>query len=395
MTLDEEPAWALPASLRERLRELRHDLHRHPELGATEHRTKDVVRRFLGDCGLEAIDCTATGLFVDFESRRRDGPKVALRADLDALPMTEETPLSYRSVHEGVAHKCGHDGHTAILCGVAATLADGASELRGDVRLIFQPDEEGHCGGGAVPMIEAGVLRGVDEIFGLHNWPGFPVGEVRVAPGPVMASVEDFEILLEGVGGHAAEPQNACDPVLAGSNLVQALSSLGTRERGLAGGAVVQITQFHGGEVDNVIPAHAKLRGTIRTVDPLAAGRLRGRIAETATAICGAFGVTPIVRTLRGYPVLMNSDSCASRVRQAATSLLGSDRVSTEGLPLAASEDFAYFSEKVPGAYFFLGAGDPVGATPGCHHPDFDFDDRLLDLGVTLFVDLVRESSAS
>lgn len=376
------------SELLQRLRALRRDLHRHPELGFEEHRTQGVVRAFLDRLGIDSRACAGTGLVADLGSDRA-GRTIALRADLDALPMPEHTELPHRSVHDGRAHKCGHDGHTAILLGAAALLA--GTELRGRVRLLFQPAEEGVRGGGARVMLAEGALAGVDEVYGLHNWPGFPKGEVRVAAGPVMAAVQTVRIQLHGEGGHGSEPERCRDPIAAAAQCVTALYSIPARNVGHRGGVVLSVCSLQAGTTHNVVPRTATLLGTLRSFDREVGARVVARIHEVVRGIASAMGVACEVEVEPGYPVLVNDAACAGHVADAARTVLGAGGVSDAGLPLAAAEDFAYFTESVPGAYFFLGAGAPVGTTPSCHHPDYDFDDDLLDTGARVFARLALD----
>ncbi|MCA9655366.1 MAG: amidohydrolase [Myxococcales bacterium] len=382
-----------------RLREIRHDLHQHPELGFEEHRTQGIVGAWLREHGYQPRDCAGTGLVADLHPQADpDAPCIALRADLDCLPMHEATDLPYRSVHEGRAHKCGHDGHTAILMGVAARLAAQRERLAGNVRLLFQPAEEGVRGGGARVMVAEGALAGVAEVYGLHNWPSFPRGHVRVRSGAMMADARRLEIVVHGTGGHASEPERCRDPIVAAAHLVVALQTVVSRGVGSHGGAVVSICRVAAGDAHNVIPDRAELWGTVRTFDPAVTERVLERIEEVATGIAAAFGVRVELLPPEGYPLLVNAPRCADAVRRVAERVVGPSRVGDEGLPLGAGEDFAYLAQAVPGAYFFLGAGDPAGTTPGCHHPDFDFDDELIPLGIEMFLGLVddrlRELSA-
>lgn len=376
---------------------IRHDLHRHPELGFAEHRTQAKVRTFLEALGYRPRDCAGTGLVADLHADDHHDPGaparrcIALRADLDCLPMSETTPLPYRSVHEGRAHKCGHDGHTAILLGVAAVLARHRDRVPGNVRLLFQPAEEGVDGGGARVMVAEGALAGVDEVYGLHNWPTFPHGELRVKAGPVMARARELDIVVEGKGGHGSQPQVCRDPVVAAAHIVTALQTVVSRGLGSDGGGVVSICRFAAGSAHNVIPERAELGGTIRSFDPAVDRRLLERIEEIVRGVAAAFGVAARLSVSEGYPVLVNHERCTSAVRAVAERVLGAERVGDAGLPIAGGEDFAYLAQAVPGAYFFLGAGRPGQDTPGCHHPDFDFDDSLIPTGMRMFLGLVHD----
>jgi amidohydrolase len=390
------PRLDLDADLREltpKLREIRQDIHQHPELGFEEHRTQRLVQQWLEGLGYEPRTCADTGLIADLHPERASEGTIALRADLDALPMHEETDLAYKSQTPGVAHKCGHDGHTAILLGVSALLRRHAEHIDRNVRLLFQPAEEGVDGGGARRMVAQGALDDVSEVYGLHNWPGFPKGQVRVRRGPTMAQVYEFETLIRGKGGHGSQPQVCRDPIVAGAALVSSLQTLVSRAIGSADNAVVSVGAFNAGEANNVIPSNALIRGTIRCFDAQVGARIAKRFEEICEGIALAHEVSISPGLESGYPVLVNEDSCAERVRRVAAELLGDRQVHDAGLPLAASEDFAYFTRERPGAYFFLGAGSgtPDAPTPGCHHPDFDFDDDLLGLGMRMFMGIVTD----
>lgn len=379
------------AALLPRLREIRHDIHQHPELGFEEHRTQAAVVEWLEALGYQPRPCAGTGVIAELHAEPKAGRRIALRADLDCLPMTETTDLPYRSVHDGRAHKCGHDGHTAIMLGVAALLAKHREQIAGNVRLLFQPAEEGVRGGGAKVMVAQGALDGVDEVYGLHNWPPFPLGHVRVCPGPLMAQTRELDITITGKGGHGSQPEVCRDPIVAGAHLVTALQSVVSRGVGSDGGAVLSICRFSSGDTHNVIPDRATLEGTMRSFDAALTDRMVERVRAIAQGTAAAFGVEIDVELSEGYPVLVNDPACAEAVARVAERLVGPERASTEGLPIAGAEDFAYLTQATAGAYFFLGAGVPGADTPGCHHPDFDFDDRLIPLGIEMFMGLVKE----
>lgn len=380
------------AELVPRLTALRQDLHRHPELGFEEVRTQGIVMEWLRELGFEPRKCASTGVVADLRPDRSDQARtLALRADLDCLPMPETTDLPYRSVHEGRAHKCGHDGHTSILLGVASVLARGREEAPANIRLLFQPAEEGVRGGGARVMVEEGALSGVGEVYGLHNWPGYPRGEVRVRAGATMAQVHTFEIVIVGVGGHGSQPQLCKDPIVAGSHLVSALQTIVARELGYEGGAVVSVTAFLAGTTVNVIPATARLLGTIRTFEPHITRKVIQRFQDIVRQVGKTFEVEMRLDLTVGYPVLESDAGCAAAVERVAARVVGPDRVSGRDLPMAGGEDFAYFAAARPGAYFFLGAGKEGEQTPVCHHPDFDFDDALIPLGIQMFLGICED----
>ncbi len=384
------------AALNAQLREIRHDIHRHPELGFEETRTQAKVRAWLTERGYSPTTCAETGLVADLHPERHGaGPTIALRADLDCLPMQEHTDLPYRSTHDGRAHKCGHDGHTTILMGVADLLARARDAIPLNVRLLFQPAEEGVRGGGAKVMVAEGALAEVTEVYGLHNWPGYTKGHVRVIAGPTMAQVKNFSVELVGVGGHASQPQRCRDPLVAGAHLVTALQTVVSRGLGYEGGAVVSVTVFSAGDTVNIIPERARLQGTIRSFSAETTARVLERMRELVSGTGAAFGVDATLELDAGYPVLINDADCAAVVHRVAERLVGAERVSDAGLPMAGSEDFAYFAQQAPAAYFFLGAGREGEQTPGCHHPDFDFDDDLLPLGIEMFLGIVRDRVAA
>ena len=377
--------------LRGKLVEIRHDIHQHPELGFAEHRTQGLVRDWLQQHGYAPRACAKTGLVADLHPDRvGKGKTIALRADLDCLPMPETTDLPYRSVHDGCAHKCGHDGHTAVLMGVAAILAEHRDRIAGNVRLLFQPAEEGVDGGGAKVMVAEGALQDVSEVYGLHNWPPFPKGRIAVRAGAMLAQTYTVRFLVRGVGGHGSEPQRCRDPIVAASHLVVALQTAVSRGLGYAGGAVVSIGKFAAGTTDNVIPETAELLGTIRTFSEQVSERVLARVREIATGTASTFGVTIDVDVLDGYPVLVNDPACADAVARVGRTVVGDEHVTDEGLPIAGGEDFAYFAKAIPAAYFLVGSGEP-GGSPSCHHPDFDFSDAIIPTAMSMFLGLVDD----
>ena len=375
------------------LRQIRRDIHKHPELGFEEVRTQALCRAWLEARGYAPRVCAETGLIADLDADAR-GPVIALRADLDCLPMHEPTDIAHRSVYPGKAHKCGHDGHTAILLGVADLLARYREEVGGNVRLLFQPAEEGVRGGGAKVMVAEGALAGVAEVYGLHNWPGFPKGQVHVKAGAMLAQVHTLKLTIFGKGGHASQPQMCRDPIVAGAHLVSALQTVVARGLGYTGGAVLSITQFSSGTTHNVIPDTAQLQGTVRSFDPAVGERVLARLREVVEGTAASFGVKIDLEVEAGYPVTSNDPRCAAAVARVAVAQLGAARVSEQDLPCAGGEDFAYLAQAVPGAYFFVGAGRDGEDTPVCHHPDFDFDDDLIPTGIGMFLGLVRDRLA-
>jgi amidohydrolase len=304
--------------------------------------------------------------------------------------MPETTDIPHRSVHDGRAHKCGHDGHTAIMLGVAAMLGRVRDRIAGNVRLVFQPAEEGVDGGGGKRMVAEGAMVGVDEVYGLHNWPPLPRGTVAVRPGPVTAQTHWLSLTVHGKGGHASMPEVCRDPIVAASQIVVALQSVVSRGLGYDGGAVVTIGRFTAGTTDNVIPDFAELEGTVRTFHPDVTQRVLERIREIVSGTAAAFGVRAELQLEPGYPSVINAAPCADAVRRVAQAVVGEAATTSDGLPIAGGEDFAYLAQAVPGAFFFVGTGDGE-STPGCHHPDFDFDDRIIPIGVEMFLGLVDD----
>jgi len=378
-------------ALQPELREIRHDIHKHPELGFQEERTRDLIVAFLKRHGYSPQVLAETGVIADLHPDRVGKTKtIALRADIDCLPMPETTDLPYRSVHDGCAHKCGHDGHTAVLLGVAALLAQHRDSVAGNVRLVFQPDEEGTVGGGAPVMIREGALRDVAEIYGLHNWPPLPRGKLAVRPGPMLAHVHNVALEVRGLGGHASEPQRCRDPIVAAAHMVTALQTAVSRGLGYDGGAVVSITKFDAGTTNNVIPDVAMLEGTIRSFEPAATERVLERVREIVAGTASALGVQAKLDLEEGYPVLLNDPMCAAAVQRVAEGVFGPDNVGDDMLPIAGGEDFAYYGREIPSAYFLVGAGEP-GGSAGCHHPDFDFNDAIMPTAMAMFVGLVHD----
>ncbi len=375
-----------------KLREIRHDIHQHPELGFEEMRTQALVKEWLLAHGYSPWVSAETGLVTDlFPDRVGKQTTIGLRADMDCLPMQEDTPLPYKSVHPGKAHKCGHDGHTTIMMGVAAILSKYREQIPGNVRLLFQPAEEGVRGGGAKVMVAEGQLNPVEEVYGLHNWPGMPKGMVTVKSGPLMAQVHTFYIELTGVGGHGSQPQLCRDPIVAGAHLVTALQTVVSRGLGYEGGGVLSVGSFHAGKAENVIPGTTKLSGTIRSFHEADTERILERLKEIVSGIEPMFSVKAELKVVTGYPVLINHPGCTEVVQRAAQEVVGAEKVSDLGLPMAGGEDFAYMAREKPGAYFFLGAQKPGENTPVCHHPDFDFDDDLIETGGHIFLGIVAD----
>ena len=372
----------------------RHDLHTHPETAFAEHRTGELVAQLLESFGI-AVDrgvarTGVIGTLVGSKSggSKPGGPAIALRADMDALPIQEKNGFPHASAHEGRMHACGHDGHTAMLLGAAKYLAE-TRNFAGTIHFIFQPAEENE--GGARLMIEEGVLDRykVDSVYGMHNWPGLPAGQFAIRPGPMMAAFDIFEITITGRGAHAAMPHLGIDPVVAAAQIVTGLQTIASRNIHPLEGAVVSVTQIHGGDTWNVIPDSVVLRGTTRSFDPAVRDMIEPAIRRIAEGICASLGAGMAMRYERRYPPTVNSAAEAERAAATAAVLVGGDNVRRDLLPSMAAEDFACFLEKRPGAYIWIGSG--AGADQAMlHNPHYDFNDEILALGASYWARLAE-----
>lgn len=361
----------------------RRDLHRNPELSLQESETAAKVAAELRALGYEVrTGMGAHGMIADLIGPVA-GPTVALRADMDALPIQEETGLPFASEKAGVMHACGHDAHTTMLLGAARLLAEQKDKLRGRVRFIFQSAEE--INAGARLMVEAGVLDGVDEIYGLHNLPTLAAGKVATRYGSLMGSVDRIDIALEGKGGHGAIPDQTIDPVVAGSAIVMGLQTAVSREISPFSPVVVTIGKLHAGDAYNVIPHRAELTGTIRTFHPDVQRTMQERIERLAGSIAEAYRCKAKVTYTEMSPVLVSTDACVAHVEQVTDALIGRDN-RVEAAPTLAGEDFAIYLQQVPGCFFWLGSGPQEGAEQafGLHHPKFTLHEECLPLGASL-----------
>jgi amidohydrolase len=362
----------------------RRDLHRHPELAYREVRTAGIVARRLAAAGYEVRTGVAeTGVVGTLRGGGGDGPTLLLRADMDALPIQEECTHDFVSTAPGAMHACGHDGHVAIGLAVAERLARSRDRWGGTVRYVFQPAEEG--GGGALRMVEEGVLEGVDLALGLHLWLGLPSGVVGVVEGPMMASSRDFSVSIQGRGGHGAIPHETVDATLVAAHLVVALQSIVSRNVSPLETAVLSVGSVQAGLAPNVIADSAELHGTMRAFSEEVAGEIRERIGTLADGVSRAFGARAEVRFgERAYPATVNDPAVAERVRAAAVEVVGDDSVVTgDRVRTMAAEDFSEFIARVPGCYFFVGArNDEIGAIHPHHSPHFDICESALPVGV-------------
>jgi amidohydrolase len=379
--------------LKKDMTEWRRDLHAHPELGFKEERTSDVVAEKLESFGIPINRGLAKTGVVGSITRGNSKRAIALRADMDALPMQEKNSFAHKSKHDGKMHACGHDGHTAMLLGAAKYIAD-AGDFKGTVHFIFQPAEEG--GGGGKVMVREGLFKKFpcEGVYGMHNWPGMEAGVIGVRAGPMLASADFFSITITGVGGHGAMPHRANDPVVVGAEMVSALQTIASRSADPVDAVVVSVTQFHAGSAGNVIPDEAKLSGTCRTLSAEARDMVEERIRAIVKGVAEAHGVKANVGYHRGYPVLINTADETERARRAAAKVVGDDKVVVDPPPEMGAEDFAYMLQEKPGSYIWLGNG---GAAGGCmlHNPNYDFNDDVAPIGASYWVSLVEQELAA
>jgi amidohydrolase len=310
---------------------------------------------------------------------------VALRGDMDALPIAERSTLDYCSTNPGVMHACGHDGHTTILLGTVRALARHRDRIKGTVRFLFQPSEENVRG--AESLCAAGAMDEVDAVFGLHGWPVLPVGKIGILAGPMMAGVDDFDITIHGRGGHAGYPHIAVDPIVIGAQLVSALQGIISRETDPLDPAVISVTQFHAGATHNVIPELALLSGTIRTLSAGSRERLPRRVEEIAQAICAGAGAQCTVSIIKGSPPVVNDENATAMVGRVGVDMLGDESVVALKRPSMGAEDFAVYLGHSPGAFFRLGLGD----VSGLHTPTFNFADSAIPVGVEMLSSIALE----
>lgn len=374
-----------PARELETLVATRRDLHQHPELGFEETRTADIVFQRLAGLGLSPRRGVGrTGVVVDWAAQR---PRILLRADMDGLPLQEESGAAYSSQEPGRMHACGHDGHVSIALAVAARLAQTVEP--GPFRLLFQPAEEG--AGGALACAGDGVLEGVGSAFGLHLWNQLPVGVIGVNRGALMAAVDEFSIEVEGPGGHGAAPHETADPIIGAARIVEALQTVVSREISPLDSVVVTIGSIHGGSAFNVIPSLVRMTGTARSFTESAGKALPEKMERVVRGTAEAAGVRARLHYRRVNRATVNNPEMAELVIEAASRLLGSDNVETDTRTLG-GEDMSVFLDRVPGCFFFVGSAPPGGHRPH-HSPRFDFDERALAIGTALFEAVAREAA--
>ncbi len=356
----------------------RRELHAVPELSFKEFETSRYLVERLDALSPDRLEAgvAGTGIVADVKGAR-PGQAVLVRADIDGLPIQEAGELAFRSTHRGVMHACGHDAHMAIALEVARVLAERRAELSGMVRFVFQPAEE--RAGGAAPMIEAGVLDGIDRVIGLHVWSELPVGQVSVRAGAMMAAADMFTLTIRGLGGHGAQPQFAVDAVVIAAQIVNALQTLASRETAPAAPIVITLGSVHGGTAANIVAGEVVIQGTLRTLDPALRTHVVRRIAELAEGIATAMRGHCEFKLESAAPPVINDGPVAAMVADAARGVVGEGAV-VAFEPLMVGEDFAYFLQARPGCFFLLG-GAPEGPRVGHHTPEFRIDERCLSIG--------------
>ena len=377
------------AAMHEEMTEWRRDIHAHPETAFEEVRTSDLVAAKLQQWGIEVHRGFAkTGVVGVLKGRGSGGRAIGLRADMDALPMTEENDFPHKSTVPGKFHGCGHDGHTTMLLGAAKYLSQ-TRNFDGTVHFIFQPAEEG--GGGGRVMVQEGMFERFpcDEVYGLHNWPDLPIGHAGIRPGPIMAATDQFDIRINAHGGHAAMPHKCVDPVVIAAHLITAFQTLVSRRTDPVDSAVISVTQVHAGSAYNVIPGEATMCGTVRSFTQETRRMIRDAMKELVESMAATFGAEGSFVFHEGYPPTVNHARETAIFAEVAGEVLGVDKVNRNVDPVMGGEDFAYMLNERPGAYLWLGqAGEPNACS--VHNPRYDFNDEILPIGASLFATLVE-----
>ncbi|MDI6834424.1 M20 aminoacylase family protein [Ciceribacter thiooxidans] len=370
----------------------RRHLHQHPEILYDVHETAAFVADKLMSFGCDIVETGIgrTGVVGIIKGREGDGPVVGLRADMDALPIVETSGKEWASLTPGKMHACGHDGHTAMLLGAAKHLAE-TRNFKGSVAVIFQPAEEG--GGGGLAMVKDGMMErfGISQVYGMHNSPGLPLGHFATRKGSIMAAADEYEVLIHGRGGHAAQPHKTIDPVLVSAHAIIALQAIASRETDPLKSVVVTVATIHGGDASNVIPNTVKLTGTIRTLLPETRDYAERRLSEVVNGIALTFGARAEVNYRRGYPVTFNHEGETDFAVEVMRKVAGVKSVETDLAPLMGAEDFSYMLESRPGSFVFIGNGDSANL----HHSSYDFNDEAIPYGISYWVTLAETALAA
>ncbi|MDG0985972.1 MAG: M20 family metallopeptidase [Paracoccaceae bacterium] len=366
----------------------RRHLHQNPELGRDCYKTAKYIQERLKEFGITEIHTgyASTGIVAIIEGKA-SGRTIGLRADMDALPIKENTGMSYSSKNEGVMHACGHDGHTTMLLGAARYLSE-TRNFSGRVALIFQPDEE--ATGGAEAMVEEGILEefNIEEVYALHNTPSHDVGVMYTRPGPIMAGADSFTVEIQGKGGHAAYPHEVKDPIVAAISIAQSFQTIVSRNNIPSDDLVISITQVHSGTTDNVVPEIAYLNGTVRTFDLSVQEMVIKRMEKIISGLAMSFEVNAKLNYQKGYPPTINHEESTNFAIGVAEDVCGSDKVLSSVAKEMGAEDFSYMLQKRPGAYLFMGIGDGAGL----HNPNYDFNDAAAPVGASFFARLIEKA---
>ena len=374
--------------LNEEVIELRRDFHQHPELGFEEFRTSQKVIEYLQQLGLEAKQITKTGVVATLYGKQ-PGPTAMLRADMDGLPVQEENEVSYKSLNPGIMHACGHDGHTAMLLTAAKILCRYREKLSGNVKFVFEPNEENVA---ALQMIEDGVLQdpNVDACFGIHLWSTLESGKMAITPGPVMAGMNHFDLIIKGKGGHTATPQNSVDPILTAASVIQAVQAIQTREISVLQPTIIMFGQIEGGTASNIIPDKVTLKGTMRFLHDIEEDEEEGpaqRFERIAANTCRAHRADYQLDFVSGHPTLVNDRALTEVVKLVARKVLDGSTDKIVAYISLAGEDFSEFAARVPGVFYFIGSGNREKETDFPHHHSrFNIDEDVLQLGVEMHV---------
>lgn len=369
--------------------EIRRDIHQHPELGFKEHRTSLKVTNWLERCGIKFDRVAETGI-VGLLHGGEHGKTVLLRADMDALPVTEDTGVPYESASPGIAHACGHDGHTAILMGAAKVLSELRNDMRGNVKFVFQPAEEG--GGGGEKMCQENVLENphVDAAFALHGWPDLLVGQIGLKYGVMMANADRFEVTVYGKGGHAARPHKAIDPIVMAAQVIDGFQTIVSRRKNPLAPAVITVGRIQGGSTHNVIPDSVSLWGTVRTLDEDTRTSIFDSMKRVVESVSYSFGAqAPKLQIIRGYPATVNDDRMVRFVEEIAGEMFG-DNVKLIQEPSMGGEDFSYYLQRVPGAMFRLGVSSG-NSSASLHSAKFNFNDEAIRTGMLMMANIAIE----
>lgn len=372
--------------------QLRRDFHQYPELSGHEQRTQSVIVNFLHRLGIKTQTYKTHYGVGGIITGAQPGPIIALRADMDALPIQEECDVPYKSVNKGIMHACGHDGHMAMLLGAASLLVQYKDKLAGTVKLVFQPAEEASPTGGAKSMLQEGFLKDVDVIFGLHLWPDLPTGHIGIKPGPMMAASDRFTVKIVGKDAHAGQPHKGIDAITIGASVINNFSYIISRQTNPIETATLSIGTIKGGERYNVIAKEVVMEGTIRTLNEGIRSQIPCQIRNITAGIAGSYGANYELDYQPGYPVLNNWQAPTQRVMQAACATVGEKSVHADIKPALGAEDFANYLTDIPGAFFWLGCSNPEKEAAILHNSHFSIEEKALTVGANVFFQIVADS---